>query len=133
MLSYIVNNPLTFISILFSMVMVVVALINCIKSGNLKQLFIIINEIPNLIKEAETLIGNGNGKVKFNYVKNAVKIMCLSKGVKINDDVIETIINEQVEMSKNVNVKGGQSVEFKSEQIENEKATNIVPVNTIIN
>ena len=133
MLSYIVNNPLTFISILFSMIMVVVALINCIKSGNLKQLFIIINEIPNLIKEAETLIGSGNGKVKFNYVKNAIKIKCLSKGVKINDDVIETIINEQVEMSKNVNVKGGQSVDFKSEQVENEKATNIVPVNTIIN
>ena len=133
MLSYIVNNPLTFISILISMVMVVVALINCIKSGNLKQLFIIINEIPNLIKEAETLIGSGNGKVKFNYVKNAVKIMCLSKGLKINDDVIETIINEQVEMSKNVNVKGGQRVVFKSEQTENEKVTNIVPVNTIIN
>ena len=133
MLSYIVNNPLTFISILISIVMVVVALINCIKSGNLKQLFIIINEIPNLIKEAETLIGSGNGKVKFNYVKNAVKIMCLSKGLKINDEVIETIINEQVEMSKNVNVKGGQSVDFKSEQTENEKATNIVPVNTIIN
>lgn len=133
MLDYIVNNPLTFISILFSMVMVVVALINCIKSGNLKQLFIIINEIPNLIKEAETLIGSGNGKVKFNYVKNAIKIMCLSKGLKINDEVIETIINEQVEMSKNVNVMGGQSVDFKSEHTENEKATNILPVNTIVN
>ena len=133
MLSYIVNNSLTFLSILISIIMVVIAIINCIKSGNLKQLFIIINEIPNLIKEAEALIGSGNGKVKFNYVKNTIKLMCLSKGIKINDDVIETIINEQVEMSKNVNVYGGKSVDFKSEQTENEKATNIVPVNTIIN
>lgn len=133
MWNYIVSNPLTFLSILISIIMVVIAIINCIKSGNLKQLFIIINEIPNLIKEAETLIGEGNGKVKFNYVKNAIKIMCLSKGVKINDEVIETIINEQVEMSKNVNVYGGKKVDFKSEQNENEKTTNIVPVNAIIN
>lgn len=133
MINYILNNPLTFISILISIVMVIIALINCVKSCNLKQLFLILNEVPNLISEAEMLIGRGKGNLKLTYVKNAIKLLCLSKGIKINDDVIETIINEQVEMSKNVNVCGGIATDFKSEKNEVEDTASNNAINPIIN
>ena len=97
----------TIISILSGIVALfwlVVAIIKWIKNGNAKKTLALISVIPELVKEAEKMFGNGHGSDKFKWVMTTLKNMALETKTKFDSTVIGNQVNDVVDATNNVNV-----------------------------
>ena len=97
----------TIISVLSGIVALfwlVVAIIKWIKNGNAKKTLALVSVIPELVKEAEKMFGNGHGSDKFKWVMTTLKNMALETKTKFNSTVIGNQVNDVVDATNNVNV-----------------------------
>lgn len=97
----------TIISVLSGIVALfwlVVAIIKWIKNGNAKKTLALVSVIPELVKEAEKMFGNGHGSDKFKWVMTTLKNMALETNTKFDSTVIGNQVNDVVDATNNVNV-----------------------------
>lgn len=82
-------------------------IIGLIKTKNkTKLLELLKSTIESLMTEAEKFT-NYTGEEKRAYVFTRVKEFVSTKGLKVKDETIDTVINTLIDFSKKVNAKGG--------------------------
>lgn len=101
---FLVDYGLTILSAIATVISLIFALIKARKSNNSKAMVQIFAKIPELVTQAETIFGNGNGQAKFNYVLTELRVFAIEKGITL--DISETTqqIESVVATTKNVNV-----------------------------
>lgn len=75
-------------SLIVTTISIIIAFIKTIKTGKKEKIIKlakIVKQIPDIINEAEELLGAGNGKAKLSYVLNKLNIKCLQFGIEFDE------------------------------------------------
>lgn len=101
---FFLENWESILSIVFGIVSIAIMIVGWIKSGNKSGLLKLYAQIPRLVIEAEQLYGAGHGVAKLNYVVTELRVYAMENKVKITKDELIDLVNNEVAMTKQVNV-----------------------------
>lgn len=99
-----IQTVISVLSGIVALFWLVVAIIKWIKNGNAKKTLALVSVIPELVKEAEKMFGNGHGADKFKWVMTTLKNMALETKTKFDATIIGNQVNDVVDATNNVNV-----------------------------
>lgn len=93
-------------------VLIILYIINCLKNKEKIKLLDILRNIPKYMEMAEqqfnSMVSTANkktGQQKLEYVKDKVKIDCLSANIEYDETVVTNEVEEFTNFSKKVNSK----------------------------
>lgn len=75
-------------SVAITAVSIIIAVYKTIKTKNkqkIVELAKIVQTIPDIINEAEEVLGSGTGKAKLTYALNKLNIKCLQAGIEFDE------------------------------------------------
>ena len=68
--------------------------------------------IPNLVVQAETLFGKGNGTAKLNYVLTELRVYALENHISVSNEELKVHIESVVSATNQVNTDKTPNVEI---------------------
>lgn len=75
----------------------IITTLSKIKSNKDVKLAQILQALPDAIKDAETVFGNGNGAAKLIYVLTKVNIACVNLGIQYDEEVWKNMVEKILE------------------------------------
>lgn len=104
-LDIIVRYGVTILSVALAIVGLIMSIIKAHRAGNTKGVLNLYAQIPNLVAQAESLFGKGNGIAKLNYVLTELRVYAMENNITINKEDLTEQINSVVSTTKVVNVE----------------------------
>lgn len=102
----------TIISLAISAISIIAAIIQTIRKGKKSktvELAKVVQKIPEFIKEAEEIIGNGKGIAKLSYVMNKIQLQCQLSGITYQEQAFKEEVEKILETPQK---KGAKQNEF---------------------
>lgn len=112
------DNIVTALSLISLIISLIFLIRKAKKSGNIKGVLDLLNLIPNLVVQAETLFGVGNGTAKLNYVLTELRVYALEHNISVTNDELKLQIENVVSATNQVNTNKTPNLEI------NENTTN---------
>lgn len=85
-------------------VSIILSIIKSKKAGSSNITSTLLQQLPNLITEAEQMFGSGKGIYKLQWVLTQLEILALKNNTILNRETWTNYINSYVETTNNVNV-----------------------------
>lgn len=97
MVETIISYVLLGIGVLSTIVSIGVAVAKAKKNGNTKKIVDLVNSIPSLVRQAETMFGVGKGTAKMAWVLQELRLKAMEDNICITTADLEKQVNDNVE------------------------------------
>lgn len=106
------DNIVTILSLLALVVSLIITFIKAKKNGNIKGVLDLVHLIPNLVVQAESLFGKGNGTAKLNYVLTELRVYALEHNICVTNEELKVQVESVVNATNQVNINKTPNVEI---------------------
>ena len=106
------DNIVTILSLLALVVSLIITFIKAKKNGNIKGVLDLVHLIPNLVVQAESLFGKGNGTAKLNYVLTELRVYALEHNICVTNEELKVQVESVVNATNQVNIDKTPNVEI---------------------
>lgn len=106
------DNIVAVLSLISLIISIIFIIIKAKKNGNIKGVLDLLGLIPNLVVQAETLFGKGNGTAKLNYVLTELRVYALENHISVSNEELKVHIESVVSATNQVNTDKTPNVEI---------------------
>lgn len=106
------ENIVTILSLVALVVSLIITIVKAKKNGNIKGILDLVSLIPNLVVQAESLFGKGNGTAKLNYVLTELRVYALEHNISVTNDELKIQVESVVSATNQVNTEKAPNTEI---------------------
>lgn len=106
------ENIVTILSLVALVVSLIITIVKAKKNGNIKGILDLVSLIPNLVVQAESLFGKGNGTAKLNYVLTELRVYALEHNISVTNDELKIQVESVVSATNQVNTEKKPNTEI---------------------
>lgn len=116
-IQFLLDNFVTILSLIALVISLIITIIKAKKNGNIKGVLDLVGLIPNLVVQAETLFGKGNGTAKLNYVLTELRVYALENGISVTNEELKLQVESVVSATNQVNTEKTPKTEITQNEI----------------